>query len=272
MQDLPLLPEQTPADKITAADICAALERRYNQASQGHDNEAWIMLHEARSGAGFAGNDGACDFLAINTWQSRGMQIIGHEIKVSVADLRVELANPHKAERFAQHCHRWWMVMPSKLATTHGDDVPPAWGILTLARPGARLRVVRQASLRHDVTDVPVWWWVGWMAQIDRQHKRAARRIDGRERDRLVEQEVERRMAATGKGVDVSAAHWNDLKVAHDRNVEAFGVDLSRVHPATIAQIKTLLSLDRTHGLVTSAMLTSMAERLNEVARALEAP
>lgn len=175
MTDLPLLPDRTARVKVTALDIRAALDRRYNQASQGSDNEAWITLHEARSGAGFDGNNGACDYLAVNTWQSRGMQIIGHEIKVSAADLKAELANPRKAERFARHCHRWWMVMPSKLAASHGDDVPPAWGILTLTRPGGGLCVDRQAPLRHDVTDVPVWWWVGWLAQIDRQHKRAAR-------------------------------------------------------------------------------------------------
>lgn len=155
----------------TARDVRAALHQRYNRPSQGREGEQWICLEEARSGAGFDGNQGQCDFLAINTWRSRGMELIGHEIKVSMADWRTELANPAKADLFARYCRRWFLVAPAGLAARIKDEVPPAWGLLSVATTG-RITQARPAPAQKRPEPVPEWWWVGWLAQIDRQHKR----------------------------------------------------------------------------------------------------
>lgn len=159
------------AQALTARDIREALHARYNRPSQGREGEQWICLEEARAGAGFDGNQGQCDFLAINTWRSRGMELIGHEIKVSMSDWRAELANPAKADLFARYCRRWYLVAPSALAGRIRDEVPPAWGLLSVASTG-RITETRRAPAVSKPEPVPDWWWVGWLAQIDRQHKR----------------------------------------------------------------------------------------------------
>lgn len=61
--------------------------------------------------------------------QLRG-QLHGIEIKVSRADLMVELADPRKADSWLQHCDRWWLAV-SNPAFLEGLEIPEHWGILT---------------------------------------------------------------------------------------------------------------------------------------------
>ena len=171
---------------VTAKDVRAALDKRYGQTSQGRDAEAWIRIHEARAGAGFDGNTGQCDYLAINTWKSRGLQLIGHEIKVSLSDWRAELANPAKADRFARYCRRWWVAAPSDIAAKIKPELPPTWGLLAVSDKLTCREVV--AAPAHQPETVPEWWWIGWLAQVDRRHTRAA----ADELTRRVNAEVER--------------------------------------------------------------------------------
>lgn len=155
----------------TATEIKAALHKRFNPSQNGREGEGFICIEEARSGAGFRGNNGACDFLAINTWESRGMTIVGHEIKCSYADWRKELALPDKAEQFSRFCHLWWVVAPADLATKIEHEVPANWGLVSVGDKG---RLTDKIKPKRNVNPepVPAWWWIGWMAQIDRQHKR----------------------------------------------------------------------------------------------------
>jgi hypothetical protein len=154
----------------TAVEICDALDGRYCQRQNDRKQESWIAIREARSGASFAGNTRQCDYLAINTWQGRGMQVVGHEIKVSKADWQKELDNPDKAEMFARYCRRWWVVMPSVLAIKVRDEVPPAWGLISVSELGRCTEL--QSAPAREPEQIPAWWWIGWMAQLDRRDKR----------------------------------------------------------------------------------------------------
>lgn len=151
-----------------------ALNRRYQQHLPGTKGEQWVVLQEARSGAGFAGNDGQCDYLAINTRQSRGLQLVGHEIKVSAGDWKRELAKYGKAETFNRFCHRWWVAAPSELATKIKSELPTQWGLLSVSEQGRITETV--VAPRLDPQPVPIWWWIGWLAQIDRTQKRTFNR------------------------------------------------------------------------------------------------
>ncbi|MFD4957130.1 hypothetical protein [Microbacterium sp. NPDC058389] len=79
------------------------------------------------------------------TSQERG-RIIGHEVKVSRADIIQELADPTKADAWARYCSQWWLVV-SDPDLLFGLAVPEHWGIM--APPSGRLRrsmtVVRPA-------------------------------------------------------------------------------------------------------------------------------
>lgn len=213
---------------MTAADVKAALHDRYAKPSQGRAGERYVCLEEARSGAGFQGNTGQCDFLAINTWRSRGMELIGHEVKVSMSDWRSELADPAKAERFSRFCRRWYVAAPSALASAIKHEVPPAWGLLSVSDNGRCTETVKP-TVRQEPEDVPDWWWIGWLAQVDRQHKRRLPQLVQRgmadERERL-EERIRERVA---RDYDYRLEQAETVAANVDAIRDATGINLDRV-------------------------------------------
>lgn len=77
--------------------------------------------------------------------QLRG-QLWGYEIKVSRADLIVELQDPTKADSWLRYCDRWWLVV-SDPAFLSGLAIPEHWGIMTppSGRSTRLMTIVRQA-------------------------------------------------------------------------------------------------------------------------------
>lgn len=85
------------------------------------------------------------------TSQERG-RIVGHEVKVSRADVVQELADPTKADAWARYCSQWWLVVADP-SLVDGLTIPDRWGIM--APPSGRRRrsmtIVRPApELRPD--------------------------------------------------------------------------------------------------------------------------
>jgi len=242
-----------------------ALDRKYGQKSiNSTEREKWVVITEARSGAGFDGNNGQCDYLAINTWQSQGLQLIGHEIKVSMSDWRRELAEPGKSEQFARFCRRWWVVMPSKLAAEVKPEIPPTWGLMSVSENGRITETVKAPA--HEPSTVPVWWWVGWLAQLDRRDKRALRdEVDRqvserlqRERDhieKIVEERVQRRLSEV-----------ENLSEMVNMFRDATGIDLRRVWRPHIDRLAKVWPL-ATQG----SELDVVTQRMREVADMLDA-
>jgi hypothetical protein len=108
---------------MTSADICAAMRERYKQPE-------WCLFFEVANGTGGNAKRHA-DALAMNMYPSRGLAILGFEIKVSRQDLKRELENPDKAEAVAQYCNEWWLAVPEGLIRDE-DNIPTPWGIIEL--------------------------------------------------------------------------------------------------------------------------------------------
>lgn len=158
------LEEPAPTVKFTERDMLDALALRYTQQSQG-TNDRWVRAEHVRNGTGFYGYDeqwGKCcgplrtaDFIAIDTWESKGHEIHGHEVKVSRSDWLHELADPSKSEAFKQYMHRWWLVVPDAKIVRPGE-LPTGWGLLALR--GSRLHAVHRApSLAPKPMPTPLW-------------------------------------------------------------------------------------------------------------------
>jgi hypothetical protein len=79
----------------------------------------WTVIEEWRN----------IDFLAWSAWGSKGKFMrIGHEIKVSRADLRSELLDPGKRVLNVNWCHEFYFVVPSGLLTEEELDYQePEW-------------------------------------------------------------------------------------------------------------------------------------------------
>lgn len=222
-----------------------------------------MLIDEARSGAGFDGNAGQCDLLAVNLWPSRGMQLIGHEIKVSVSDMRSEIAKPEKAERFARYCRTWWVVCTKGVWDACGHEVPPTWGVMTLSKPGGRLRTVSKPDTRTP-EPVPEWWWAGWLGQVYRD-------AHGR-----FEREVQNTVAAR-----VSAAVESERKQTRaweERRQSAEAEDLARLRAVcdaiglpryvTATEARRMIRLDEAIGRLRHADLVGLSETFAALAEA----
>jgi len=116
-------------------DICAALRERYKQPE-------WALFFEVGNGTG-ANCRRHADALAMNMYPSRGLSIIGFEIKVSRSDLKHELENPDKAEEIARFCDEWYLAVPKGLIKAD-DLIPATWGVLECEGNG--LRINRKAA------------------------------------------------------------------------------------------------------------------------------
>ena len=75
----------------------------YDLVEKKYPGPAWVVLAEVCNGTGFAANRWA-DAVAFGVWPSRGLRIVGFELKSSRSDWRRELENPAKADDIACYC------------------------------------------------------------------------------------------------------------------------------------------------------------------------
>ena len=102
----------------TEADVLAALDAC-------HPPPAWAFIPQVRDGTGI-GAGRTADAVAMSLWPSRGLELIGYEVKVARADWLRELRNPEKAETIFGYCDRWYVAAPEGVVA-HGE-LPPTWG------------------------------------------------------------------------------------------------------------------------------------------------
>ena len=144
-------PEPTPV-KATERDVLDCLARRYGE--RYGNGYRWAYAEHVKSATGFAmGSDRLriADAIAVDCWQSKGMEIHGQEVKVSRSDWLTELRDPDKAEAFRPYVDRWWLVVPDRSIVR--DDLPSGWGLM-VATVGGGTRIVKRAP-RLSPIDLP---------------------------------------------------------------------------------------------------------------------
>ncbi len=117
----------------TASEVLAALAARY-PAPQ------FAFLPQVADSTGSVGR--TADAIAMSLWPSRGLELIGFEIKVNRADWLRELKQPEKAESILRFCDRWYIAIPHQGIVGPGE-LPPTWGLIETA--GGRARVTTEA-------------------------------------------------------------------------------------------------------------------------------
>lgn len=117
-----------------STSVHAAIAKRF-------PSPEWVTLWEVRDDAGFRARRSA-DAVAINTWPSRGLQIVGVEVKVSRSDWLRELKDPEKSAPIQRYCDTWWVATIDE-TIAKVDEIPATWGLLVL--DGKALRVAKHA-------------------------------------------------------------------------------------------------------------------------------
>lgn len=124
---------------MNAQELLKMLERHYIPENV---QPAWIFIPEIQAPDSNRRADLICQGLAGAT----GLKLVGHELKVSRADLIHELDDLSKPDPWLKYCQQWWLVV-SDPAFIDGLDIPERWGIM--APPSGRrtrsMTVLREA-------------------------------------------------------------------------------------------------------------------------------
>ena len=163
-------------DKVTADDVREALKIKFSRPE-------WALLFEVGNGTG--GNLRRwADAVAMNMYPSRGLAIVGFEIKVSRSDMQKELEQPKKAEEVGKFCNSWYLVVPKGLIR-ECDIIPDAWGILEYSEKG-----LRQTTKPKDLEAQPVT--KAFVAAMLRRESESWDKKLGEEVDKRTKSQIER--------------------------------------------------------------------------------
>jgi len=116
----------------TSGEVIEALRPAYPA-------NAYAFLTEVGNSTGFRCNRHA-DVIVMSLWPSRGLEIIGMEVKVSRSDWLSELNNPEKAEVIFDKCDRWYLVVGDENIVKDGE-LPKGWGLMVPKKDGLRTKV-----------------------------------------------------------------------------------------------------------------------------------
>lgn len=109
--------------------------------------DEWAYFREVPDGTG--GNmTRSVDGLAMGLWPSRGLELMGFEIKKTRSDWLRELKNPAKADAICRFCDRWYIVANKNVVKL--EELPTTWGLIEAW--GCQLRVKVKAPKLEPVS------------------------------------------------------------------------------------------------------------------------
>ena len=112
---------------------------------------AFHVIEQVRNGTGWSRSPRTADAIVIGTWPSRGLELIGVEVKSDRRDWMRELKDPAKAEEIARYCDKWYLLATNdKVAKL--DEIPPMWGYLLAGTD--KLKTMKDAPVFPKPTPV----------------------------------------------------------------------------------------------------------------------
>lgn len=174
--------------------------------------ESHALFWEVRNKTGYmtGGRERYADAIAMSLWPSRGLDIIGFEIKVSRTDWQKELKDPSKSEALMQFCDKWYLVVGDK-SIVHDGELPPTWGLIAPKR--TRLGIITPAP---TLTPKPVS--KPFLASI----LRASQRLQNESMQDMVAAQVKAKLELRAKQRKDYEEHWKKQYDKLREKVEEF--------------------------------------------------
>ena len=141
--------------------VIDALKNKYDDKGYSH-----AFLEQVGNATGWDCNRHA-DAIVVSLWKSRGLEIIGFEIKVSRSDWLKELRSPEKADTIAKYCHRWYLVVGDKDIVQFGE-LPMTWGLL-VPHTKKTLKEVKPAVINENPEPVDMKFLCAILRQAQSQ-------------------------------------------------------------------------------------------------------
>ncbi len=111
----------------TSFDVITALRTHY-------PSNAYAFFEQVGNSTGGPSTNWA-DAVVVGLWPSRGLDIVGIEVKVRRTDWQAELKNPKKAEAIARFCDYWYLAVGDPDIVREGE-LPTNWGMFVLRKDG----------------------------------------------------------------------------------------------------------------------------------------
>lgn len=208
------------SDRITTGAIKDALLRTYASPE-------YATFFEVGDGTGSHHSRWA-DAVSMACWPSRGLKIIGFEIKASRSDWLREKKNPKKSVAVQQFCDQWILVTAPGVVEM--GELPAQWGHMELS--GRKLVTIVKAP---DLT--PASLTREFMASLLRRASQASKElIDARVEVELrdTREAMEQRIA---EAVDIRSSRNSAAITACEKFKEVTGIDImGRWHSAEHAE------------------------------------
>lgn len=162
----------------TERSMLALLRRHYVADDR---NPAWVFAPSIQAPGQTLRK---ADLMCLGATAATSGLLVGHEVKVSRADVMVELADLTKCDPWMRFCDEWWLVVPDA-ALLDGLTIPESWGILTppsgrrtrsmtVARQAPRLRPHEQAPALRTIAA-----WQHWrLRDLNTAHADVTARLD----------------------------------------------------------------------------------------------
>lgn len=131
--------QSTPG--LSTHEVMRRLRKHYS-------GTGYAVLQEVADGTGSHHSRWA-DALTMSLWPSRGLELMGFEVKVSRSDWIKERDDPSKADAVCKYCDRWYVVAGDASIVREGE-LPKTWGLIV--PDGDGLKIAKQAPELSPVT------------------------------------------------------------------------------------------------------------------------
>lgn len=112
---------------------------------------AYAFLTQVRNGTGYLNITRTADAMVMSLWPSRGLELIGFELKASRSDWLREWKNPDKAEDLVSFCDRWYVVAAGD-GIVNMEELPANWGLMTATGRGGAIKTIKEAPKLEPIT------------------------------------------------------------------------------------------------------------------------
>ena len=174
-----------PSEPLTEGQLFGRLKRRYAAPE-------YAIFPGVQNSTGYTRHRREADAIAMGLWPSRGMEVLGFEIKSHRSDWQTELRKPTKSQAIQKYCNRWWIVAADKdIVKVDEGELPPTWGLM-VPRGQGLVTVVDAPPLEPEPLDH------GFIGAILRRAHEASQHPDIEQKIReelrpVIEKEMENR-------------------------------------------------------------------------------
>lgn len=123
------------------------------------------FITQVRNGTGYSASRTA-DAMAMSLWPSRGLHLMGFEVKISRSDWLHEFKNPSKADEIANYCHEWYLVVGDE-DIVKDDELPKTWGLIVPSGKG--LKIKKEATFNKKPWTIDYLFLAGIFRNIAEQ-------------------------------------------------------------------------------------------------------